>query len=499
MYAVRKIFDFARQTPDAPAFIANLQPVSYRAFHERISALRGRLAERGLRRGGIVMVWIDTIAVAWTVDLALRTLGLTTVAIRSIAEIGDFAGLDVVALATFDAEPRPGAAAALPPGVAEIVVAAADWEPAETGGELEPPPGEPPGGHILLTSGSTGQYKMVLVNEAFEAVHNAALTDFQLGGEDEPAIDEWLLRVNLFNFGLWTVAGYSTPIRRWSRGGAVVFHQGPGIVRSLAVAGLTHAVITPAGLIRILEAPADALPRNDALRLVVAGGPLSLSLANRARAALTNHIFTALGSTESGVWAVTPIETADDLRWHRLHPGRTVEVVDEAHQPLPPGQLGQVRILLDNGLTGYLGAPEATAQAFRDGYFYPGDLGVLDGRGRLALYGRVTEVINVLGDKIATQPFELALQDALGVEGVCLVSEQGAEGGEELHVIVETATPIDAATLRDAALATLHGFADARFHFIDRFPRNHMGKVERFKLRKALIELRRGKAADADA
>ncbi|MDR3512407.1 MAG: fatty acid--CoA ligase family protein [Caulobacteraceae bacterium] len=491
MHAVRRIFDFARLTPDAPAFVAGLQPVSYRVFHGMITGMRRRLASQGLRRGGVVLVWIDEIPVAWSVDLALRTLGLTTMAIRSIAEIANVAGLDVVALVTFAAESRPGAAAALPAGVLAITVEAADWDIPGEGAELEAPPEGPSGGHVLLTSGSTGQYKMVLIGEAFEAAHSAALTDILRGGDLRPAIDEALVRVNLFSFGLWTIAGYSIPIRRWAAGGSVVFHQGADPVRSLAVPGLTHAVTTPAALAQMLDAP-TRVPRNDALRLVVAGGALSLALASRARASLSSHVATVLGSTESGVWAITPIETAEDLRWHRLHPRRMVEVVDEACRPLPAGELGQVRVLLDNGLTGYLNAPEATAEAFRDGYFYPGDLGMLDEQGRLALYGRVSEMLNVLGDKVPTQPLEQALQERLGVEGVCLLSGQGPQGAEELHVIVETAAPIDEARLREAARAIPRGFPEARFHFIARLPRNHMGKVERFKLQKRLIAAREG-------
>ena len=40
------------------------------------------------------------------------------------------------------------------------------------------------------------------------------------------------------------------------------------------------------------------------------------------------------------------------------------------------------------------------AEFVRDGYFYPGDLGVLDGNGRLALYGRTTDVLSFMGDKV---------------------------------------------------------------------------------------------------
>jgi acyl-coenzyme A synthetase/AMP-(fatty) acid ligase len=75
-----------------------------------------------------------------------------------------------------------------------------------------------------------------------------------------------------------------------------------------------------------------------------------------------------------------------------------------------------------------------------------------------------------------------------------VLSEQGDDHDELLHVVLETAEPIDEAKLRQAALAHLRGFPAARFHFLDRFPRNHMGKVERFKLKQRLIEQQQAQA-----
>src|SRR5262249_30185711 len=149
-------------------------------------------------------------------------------------------------------------------------------------------------------------------------------------------------RINILNFGLWTSGGYATPVMLWSMGGSVITHQGPQAERSFAVPGITHALVTPALLTTLLEASPSVLPRNDNLQLIVVAGALSIPLANQVKARLTNRISTSLGSTEAGGLAMTPIETADDLRWHRLDPSRIVEVVDEQHRPLPPGHLGQV-------------------------------------------------------------------------------------------------------------------------------------------------------------
>ena len=58
---------------------------------------------------------------------------------------------------------------------------------------------------------------------------------------------------------------------------------------------------------------------------------------------------------------MTTVGDDEDLRWRRLLPYRTVEVVDENDQPLPSHQLGQIRGLLDNNFTGYLNDSDASA------------------------------------------------------------------------------------------------------------------------------------------
>jgi acyl-coenzyme A synthetase/AMP-(fatty) acid ligase len=492
--AVDKIFEFARQTPDAWAMVHDLEPVTYRTLHRMITAMRRKLATHGLRPGGVVVVWIYSARVSWVVNLALRTLGLTTVSIRSPAEFAGFGSLDIVAVVTSASEQYPALDPALAPGAVRIVVQQTDWDIADDGGALEPPPPGPVGDHILLTSGTTGNYKMMIVNaDAQGADIKLGIERYRRGADD---VEQDLpAAINILNLGLWTAAGYGIPLAIWSLGAAVIIHQGQDEHLSFATRGITHAMVTPAGMAQMLAAMPASFQRNDNLQLMVTGGQLSRGLANRIRAQLTNHIVSFLGATECGGWAMTTIESDEDLRWHRLDLRRTVEVVDENDQPLPPGRLGQVRVLLENDFTGYLNDPDATASFVKSRYFYPGDLGILDGKGRIALHGRVTEVLSVLGDKIPAAPYEQALQEALGLEGVCVLSEQGDDQEDQLHVVLETAEPIDEATLRKAALAHLSRFPSARFHFLDPFPRNHMGKVERFKLKQRLIEQQQAQAS----
>ena len=493
MEAVEKIFEFARQTPDAWAMVHDLQPVTYRAFHRMITAMRRKLATYGLRPGGVVVVWIYSAKVSWVVNLALRTLGLTTVSIRGPGEFAGFNGLDIVAVVTSADEGYPALDPALAPGAARIVIQQTDWAIEDDGAALEPPPQTPVGDHILLTSGTTGNYKMMVIDAEGQAADiKRGIEAFRRGADD---IERDLpAAINILNLGLWTAAGYGVPVAIWSLGATVIIHQGSDEHLSFATWGITHAMVTPALLAQMLPAMPVSFPRNDNLLLMVTGGQLSRGLANRIRAQLTNRIISLLGATESGGWAITPIESDEDLHWHRLDLRRTVEVVDENDQPLPPGQLGQVRVLLENGFNGYLNDPDATAAFVKDRYFYPGDLGILDGKGRIALYGRVTDVLSIMGDKIPAAPYEHALQEALGLEGVCMLSEQGDDQEEQLHVVLETAEPIDEATLRQAAFAHLSRFPSARFHFLVPFPRNDMGKIERFMLKQRLIEQQHAQA-----
>lgn len=466
--------------------VYNLEPVSYRDFYAHIASMIGFMQQQALRPGGVAVIWIDHILVSWLADLALRGLGHTTLAIRSPAELSELGDLNIVAFVTLAGEGHRTEHATPLGGAFPIEI---DRRATLAQGDLVEPPAPPPGAggeHIMLTSGTTGRYKMVRYDLEREAqslkLGEAMVAEFRKASDRMPMN-------HLFDFGLWTAAGYGAPLVMWSLGCAVVFHQGPGKARSLDVAGLTHAMVTPALLADLMAAPEGDFRRHDDLSLRVMAGALSEELYNRTVARLTRNIMTSVGSTEGGVVARTEVASAEDLRWHKLEPDAIVEVVDENDQPLPPGQLGQLRVPQAQGVDRYVNDADASAASFRNGWFYPGDLAVLDGKGRISLLGRVTDVLNVRGDKHPAGPFEEALQSDLGA-AVCLFSEQAASGAEELHAVIETPAPIAEAELQAVAARRLAGFGTVHFHFIDRLPRNHLGKVERLKLRANLAQRR---------
>jgi acyl-coenzyme A synthetase/AMP-(fatty) acid ligase len=266
-------------------------------------------------------------------------------------------------------------------------------------------------------------------------------------------------------------------------GGTTLIEHGREPYRALLNPRITHGVVTPSILDSILAAPADAYARNDAMQLAVTGGAMTHRQIEHAKARITPRLFALLGSTETGSFAYTPLETEEDRRWHRLLPGRVIEIVSDSGRPVSTGEIGRVRVSTKGGHTGYLGDEAATKSHFKDGYFYPGDLAITRSDGRIALQGRSTDVINLGGDKVLPGPIEDRLCELLGVSGACLFSMQNTGGEEELYVVIETATPIDAARMRSALNQALKAYPRTHIRSVPSLPRNQMGKVIRQAVR----------------
>jgi acyl-coenzyme A synthetase/AMP-(fatty) acid ligase len=231
------------------------------------------------------------------------------------------------------------------------------------------------------------------------------------------------------------------------------------------------------------------------LLLSAAGAPLTRSLAEAARAQLTPNIYSSIASTEVGIWGLTRIDTPEDLRSHQIHPSIEVQVVDDSDRPLPPGQVGVIRVHAADGVNGYLDDEEGSRQIFRHGYFYPGDLGEFATNGRLVLHGRASSVIVVRGSKLVAEPVERALQEKLGAEAICIVAMPGDCDLEDVHVVIQSRRAIGAAEIRAAVEARMPVANAVRIHLIGEMPRNEMGKIDRLAVRRAIPSMPAATAA----
>jgi acyl-coenzyme A synthetase/AMP-(fatty) acid ligase len=473
MGVIDRIFAQARATPDKTAMVHDGQALSYAAFVACIVAVRRYAHAAGVARDRVAVLCIRDLAQAWIVGLALRSLGVTTLSVRTAGDLAALA-LPSPMVVGVTAEPWPDLDAAAAAIRAPLMMVPAG--PAGVDEAVETPDGAR-GGHILLTSGTTGAHKKVLYAEASEA--DAAASRAILYGFDSDTV------INVFGFGGWTAVGYLYPVSVWWQGGTVVVDQRADLYCSLNAPGLTHILTTPALLAELLRAPLEVSLRQPGAMLTCTGGPLPPALWRAARERVTSDVRTGIGSTEVGATALTPISAEDDLPWHRIDPAHELQVVGEDGQPVPTGEMGIVRIR-QMLIHGYLGDPEASAAFFRDGYFYPGDLAVAREDGRIALRGRVTDVINVMGEKVGVLPLESALQDRLDAAAVCILSIPGPDG-EAVHVAIQPERVIGMAELRDALSAVLPRVAEVQAHKVEAMPRNHMGKIDRTALRVLLF------------
>lgn len=131
--------------------------------------------------------------------------------------------------------------------------------------------------------------------------------------------------------------------------------------------------------------------------------------------------------------------------------GAEVQIVDAANNPLPNGETGRVRLKTDYMISGYLDAPNATAEHFHDGWFYPGDLGCLTTDGRLKIFGREGELVNIGGHKFLLSEIDEALAAASSVRRASCFKLDEKDGKVRLAACLEIDGTMAATTVVPAA------------------------------------------------
>ncbi|HWS75243.1 MAG TPA: fatty acid--CoA ligase family protein, partial [Quisquiliibacterium sp.] len=219
--------------------------------------------------------------------------------------------------------------------------------------------------------------------------------------------------------------------------------------------------------------------------LTLGGSPVSRELMQRIRRALTPRVILDYGATEFGGVA------RSDPRLHARHPdaaGRVlpwidVRIEDDDGNALPPGAVGRVGLRSAGGIAdGYFEDPENTARSYRDGWFFPGDLGSLTPDGVLLLAGRADDVVSIGGVKLNLAEVDRAIESFPGVvEGAGFVVTS-PRGVTLLLAAVVAKDSLDEAALRGHCASRLRGQRPAQIVRLPALPRNAAGKVLRREL-----------------
>jgi crotonobetaine/carnitine-CoA ligase len=121
------------------------------------------------------------------------------------------------------------------------------------------------------------------------------------------------------------------------------------------------------------------------------------------------------------------------------HPGYRVRVVDEHDQPLGPGQVGELVCRTDAPWTlnaGYLGRPEATAEAWRNGWFHTGDAFRYDEQGNYFFVDRAKDAIRRRGENVSSFEVEREVLDHPDVSACAAIGVPSELGEEDIKVFV---------------------------------------------------------------
>jgi acyl-CoA synthetase (AMP-forming)/AMP-acid ligase II len=162
-------------------------------------------------------------------------------------------------------------------------------------------------------------------------------------------------------------------------------------------------------------------------------------------------------------------------------------IVDENDRDVPPNDVGELVVRGPNVFAGYWGRPEATAEAFRGGWFHTGDLGRMDDAGFITLVDRKKDMIITGGENVYPVEVEQVLYRHPAVREVAVVGVPHPQWGE---------TPIAVVALLDGAELTAdelfayarerlaHFKCPTRMEIVPELPRNATGKVLKTTLRK---------------
>jgi acyl-[acyl-carrier-protein]-phospholipid O-acyltransferase/long-chain-fatty-acid--[acyl-carrier-protein] ligase len=173
-------------------------------------------------------------------------------------------------------------------------------------------------------------------------------------------------------------------------------------------------------------------------------------------------------------------------------PGVAVRTVDpETLAPLPQGCEGLLLVKGPNRMLGYLGQPEKTREALRDGWYNTGDIGALDEDGFLKITDRLARFSKIGGEMVPHLKIEEAVVQATGGEPCCVTGIPDERKGERIAVLY-TAAGISEAELWQRLAATdlprLWLPKREDIHRVDAIPALGTGKVDFRGVRALAIE-----------
>ncbi|CAH1689147.1 Long-chain-fatty-acid--CoA ligase [Hyphomicrobiales bacterium] len=486
----------AGRTPSKTAIIAGERRLTFAALIERIDRVANLAhAGLGLRHGDRAAILSPNCLEYMEIIAGLSSAGVATAAIGPVASGPEirFICEDSAARVLFvDPALEEKARACVPPSVERIIPLGAPYEDllAKSSAGLCPVEVcETDIFSIPYTSGATGRPKGVLLSH-----RSRVLSAFCLATEHGSYTpdDRAVATTPMFHG-----AGLLMALAPVFFGGTVEILGKFNIETLLAAitrlqATSAYMVPTHLAALRNLGSKASQFDTRS-LRTVASGtAPLSQALKEEAIAYFgAGKLYERYGSTEAGVTSC--LRPQDQLRKIACVglplPLTRLKVMTGDGRQAGTDEVGELAIASPYMFSGYLNLLEQTAQSFRDGWFISGDLARIDEEGYLYLVDRKNDMIISGGENIYPREIEEVLLAHPAVAECAVTSVPHTYWGEAVAAFVglRQGAAVSADELAAVCRDKLSRYkVPKEFIFVEKLPRNSMGKVLRRELRDLL-------------
>ncbi len=505
----------ARVHPEIPAQIHGRIRRNWGQVADRCKRLASALAKRGIGKGDTVALIAPNIPEALECALALPLLGAvlnannTRLDAATLAYILDHGEAKVLLV---DTEFSALAADAVAQSGRDLLIV--DIEDSEGPGgprigaltyagllaEGDPnfaynlPEDEWDALSLNYTSGTTGRPKGVVYS------HRGAWTNAVNN------VVTWELPhhpVYLWTLPLFHCNGWCFPWTISLLAGTHVFLRAPraeAIYDAFADHGITHLCGAPIIMSMIAAAETNrTFPQKIKMMTAAAPPPAPVIKAMEDMGIAVTHVYgltevygPAVVCAEKPAWADLPAQDQANLKARQgvaYELEEDVLVLDpETGSPVSwDGEtLGEIAFRGNIVMKGYLKAPEATAKAFRDGWFWSGDIAVQHPDGYMEIRDRAKDIIISGGENISSIAVESALYSHPAVSLVAVVAMPDDSWGEVPCAFVELSGEASEADLLAHARANLAGFMRPKKIIFGELPKTSTGKVRKNELRARL-------------
>ena len=412
---------------------------------------RGRLLEHAIGLSDARLLVVDA-------NLTPRIAGIDTAAVRTVVALGGTAEL-------------PG-----------LIVEGAEALDRDADELIDPPRPIQPWDTmaIILTSGTTGPSKAVPTSYA--QLH--ALSGPQCWSFVDPA-DRFMITLPFFHMG-----GICCVYAMLMNGGSIAMvdrYRTDEFWRMVAATGSTVVILMGAMAAFLAAAPADEGDRTHGLRVALIIPLIGDIPAFAARFGIEGY--TVYNMTEISTPLLSDRNPTQPGVCGRPREGVEVRLVDEHDVEVAQGETGELIIRTDRPwslFSGYYKAPEATALAWRNGWFHTGDAFRRDADGLFYFVDRQKDAIRRRGENISSFEVEAEVRAYPAVKEVAAVAVPSDIGEDEVMVCV---VPREDATLEPAALITFLAERMPRFmvpryvRILEDLPRTPTQKVQKHLLR----------------